>query len=345
MNGQFVYTEHTGDDVRDIARIEVRVLSCDHANTTTVNAADADCVNNGYTGDTVCDDCGETIATGTVIPATGHINTTTNTTPADCDTDGLTTVTCECGHVVSTTVIPATGHTETVVNAKDAVINGEAGYTGDIVCGVCDELISEGSEIVATFENGRYYENGKVTPYKGLVEIDGDLYYINDGGRPVTGRYYISRLNGLVASGGAYYFDENGAMVKNGVYNGYYYENGKVKPYAGMIKDGDDVYYVEANGAVKTGRYAPVNLNGYAKGVYNFGTDGKMLKNAVVNGYYYNEDGLCLSYLGLKLVDGAYYYVNDNGKVVADCDYYISRTNGLLKAGKYTFGADGKIVL
>lgn len=42
-------------------------LVCDHADTKVVNASSATINNAGYTGDTVCNVCGETIATGTVI--------------------------------------------------------------------------------------------------------------------------------------------------------------------------------------------------------------------------------------------------------------------------------------
>ena len=42
-------------------------LVCDHTDTKVVNASDATINNAGYTGDTVCNVCGETIETGTVI--------------------------------------------------------------------------------------------------------------------------------------------------------------------------------------------------------------------------------------------------------------------------------------
>ena len=45
---------------------------CDHENTSKVGEKDPTCTQPGYTGDTVCDDCGETLEEGTVIPATGH---------------------------------------------------------------------------------------------------------------------------------------------------------------------------------------------------------------------------------------------------------------------------------
>ena len=47
------------------------VAPCTHSNTTLVGAKDATCAEEGYTGDTVCE-CGETIAKGEVIPATGE---------------------------------------------------------------------------------------------------------------------------------------------------------------------------------------------------------------------------------------------------------------------------------
>lgn len=44
--------------------VTIDKLVCDHADTTVVNAQAATLVKNGYTGDTVCNTCGETIATG-----------------------------------------------------------------------------------------------------------------------------------------------------------------------------------------------------------------------------------------------------------------------------------------
>ena len=50
----------------------VYVAPCEHTNTSVVNAAAATCTSAGYTGDTVCDDCGTTVATGTAIAVLGH---------------------------------------------------------------------------------------------------------------------------------------------------------------------------------------------------------------------------------------------------------------------------------
>ena len=50
----------------------VYVAPCEHTNTHVVNAAAATCTAAGYTGDTICDDCGTTVSTGTAIAALGH---------------------------------------------------------------------------------------------------------------------------------------------------------------------------------------------------------------------------------------------------------------------------------
>ncbi len=48
------------------------VEECEHLNTKVVGKTDATCTELGCTGDTICEDCGETLAEGTIIPAAGH---------------------------------------------------------------------------------------------------------------------------------------------------------------------------------------------------------------------------------------------------------------------------------
>ena len=50
--------------------------------------------------------------------------------------------------------------------------------------------------------------------------------------------------------------------------------------------------------------------------------------------------------LGLIKVDGDYYYIHGSGAVETGTFYVnAGKTNGLLPAGTYTFGADGKLIL
>ena len=70
------------------------------------------------------------------------------------------------------------------------------------------------------------------------------------------------------------------------------------------------------------------------------------VKNGIVSEdgeLYYYVNGV-KTYAGLILIDGDYYYVNSYCKVVTNCRYWISKTNNLLPATFYNFGADGKMV-
>ncbi len=65
-------------------------------------------------------------------------------------------------------------------------------------------------------ENGKlyHYENGKLS-YAGLIEIDGDYYYVRTStSEVICGRsYWVSVTNGLPVKEGLYYFDATGKMV------------------------------------------------------------------------------------------------------------------------------------
>ena len=76
-----------------------------------------------------------------------HIYAETKTEPT-CTATGLMTYACSCGDTYSET-IAALGHTEEIVNEKAATATNN-GYTGDVVCSVCGELIEEGEIIPAT---------------------------------------------------------------------------------------------------------------------------------------------------------------------------------------------------
>ena len=62
--------------------------------------------------------------------------------------------------------------------------------------------------------------------------------------------------------------------------------------------------------------------------------------------YYYKKDGVIQKDLGLIKVGDDYYYVCWSGKLKTNSGKVIgtSQANGLLPAGWYEFGADGKMV-
>ena len=206
----------------------------------------------------------------------------------------------------------------------------------------------------------RYYVNGKVT-YVGLIEIDGDFYYVRSSGEVVNDCvYYISWTHGLKEAG-YYTFDENGKLTgtpKNGIVEEdgvlHYYVNGTLT-YAGLIKIGDDYYYVNSKCEVvrDCDYYITWTHDLLPQGRYHFDADGKLtgsvapLKNGI-----YEEDGSLYfyrngerTYAGLIQIDGDYYYVRSTCEVVHDRSYYVYWTHGLMPEGYYNFDSAGRMIL
>ena len=133
------------------------------------NARAATCTEDGYTGDEVCRNCGETVKQGTDIPATGHDTALKNARAATCTEDGYTgdEVCRICGETVKQgTAIPATGHDTELKNARAATCT-EDGYTGDEVCRTCGETVKQGTVIPATghdFQDGKCVNCGAADP-------------------------------------------------------------------------------------------------------------------------------------------------------------------------------------
>ena len=69
--------------------------------------------------------------------------------------------------------------------------------------------------------------------------------------------------------------------------------------------------------------------------------------NGVGNDGFYRENGEVIKDKGLVKVGDDYYYVIYNGKVKMNGLRTVTalKSNGLLPAGDYYFGADGKMVL
>ena len=234
--------------------------------------------------------------------------------------------------------------------------------------------------------NGIYYDEATTSYYycvdgviiaNGLMKIDGSYYYArtSTGAFVRNQTYWITKTNGLLTEGN-YTFDNEGKIVfsvepekKNGIVdeNGslYYYVDG-VLTGAGLIKIGDDYYYVKtSSGEVVHGRrYWITATNGLLPaGIYNFDKHGKMtnpptvdpdqptpeVKNGIVkeNGsLYYYVDGVLTGAGLIKIGDDYYYVKTSSGEVVHGRRYWITVTNGLpVKAGQYQFTDDGKMLI
>ena len=192
-----------------------------------------------------------------------------------------------------------------------------------------------------------------VKNYAGLVEVDGNFYYIASDLKAVKNcTYYVTKTNDLKPAG-YYTFDADGKMIiKNGLVeeNGdlYYYVDG-AKTAAGLIKWEGNYYYIASNlKAVKDAKHYVFadKANGLKPaGWYWFNADGTMFLEGIRedNGTkYYYKDGV-KNYAGLVKIDDAYYYVKSDCTVVCGRSYYVTKANGLMPNAVYTFGADGKM--
>ena len=194
-----------------------------------------------------------------------------------------------------------------------------------------------------------YYVNGRLGNKPGLTKIGDDYYFVATTGKCATGKYYAWATNcDLPCS--EYEFGPDGKMLhgfveKDGVV--YCYVNGKLggnNP--GLAKFGDDYYFVATTGRCATGtKYAWATNCDLPVGNYEFGPDGKMYNGFVTkdDGIYYYEYGK-IGKMGLNYIDGHYYFVRANGKLVTNQSYYVWETNGLLIEITYKFNELGQII-
>lgn len=205
---------------------------------------------------------------------------------------------------------------------------------------------------IVQMEDGYYYYEAGVTKMAGLINMDGSYYLVEAGGKLATGRVWVGTYasNGLLPKGN-YEFGSDGKMLQGVVTKAdglYYYDRGNTG-YLGLIERDGEYYYVNEGGKLETGR---VWVGSYPcnklvnPGYYEFGEDGAMRNGleTLSDGIYYYDMGVA-KYIGLKVIDGNLYYINDGGKVVTGTVWVGSyASNGLLPAGNYTFDAEGKFV-
>jgi glucan-binding YG repeat protein len=187
------------------------------------------------------------------------------------------------------------------------------------------------------------------------VNVDGQYYYADKGGKLATGRIWVGTYpsHGMIPKG-YYEFGANGAML-NGVVakedGTYYYENGQTVD-TGWLKVGNDYYVFTNGGKAMTGLnwvgsyLTETSRDPYMKGNFYFTADGK-LANGVAqkdDGWYYFAAGVATKE-GLVNLDGSYYLAEDGGKLATGRVWVGTyASNGLLPKGYYEFGADGKML-
>ena len=108
-----------------------------------------------------CKTCGET-KTEKIPVASHHWDQGTITKKATCTENGEKTYHCTDEGCDKTWIetIPATGHQHTELRDKKTATCGEDGYSGDLYCKDCGQLISKGAVVKTT---GHSWDSGKVT--------------------------------------------------------------------------------------------------------------------------------------------------------------------------------------
>ena len=208
-------------------------------------------------------------------------------------------------------------------------------------------------------ENGKlYFTIDGVKMVGGLYELDGAYYYVqNNGELAVNCSAYVGTE--LLAKDGWYGFDAGGKLIMSGFVTGgdnytYYYNNGKRAK--GFTKIGEDYYFFNA-GSGKMYKDANMwvgkNTYGVEPGMHYFDADGKMFVPNLETGVrkiveengklYFTIDGVKMVG-GLYELDGAYYYVQNNGELAVNCSAYVG-TELLAKDGWYGFDAGGKLIM
>ena len=282
------------------------------AELTAIADKEANCTESGFTGRTRCETCGEIVDFGTIIEAKGHDFAIVDAQFV-CQTEN-------CGSVAAT----GTGVVE---------------VDGDLYYSVNDKLV-KGWQDMGTYEGDDYINGGAPYTMYGYAGSDYKLYANT-----------TKTINGI-----SYEFSEEGTTMGGWTTNstGTRYSVGPSFIKRSWVTLAGDQYYFDENCYMFTGvRAIAVNRNNSKEGyrVYTFAEDGKLVDDMLTisgivetkDGWFYVENGQSV-YGGLMKIGEDYYYARTSGEILTNCDYWISKTNDLLPATKYTFGADGKMV-
>ena len=320
---------------------ETKTEALDATGHTLVDIAEqpATCTEAGHTAGVKCSVCGATISGIEEIPATGHTEVIDEAIAATCTTPGKTEGKhCSvCNEVlVPQEEIPAKGHTEVIDEAVAATCT-ESGKTEGKHCSVCNEIL------VAQ----------EVIPAKGHVEEIRNIKEVTDTEDGYTGDTYCSVCNELLKSGEVIY--HNGWRKDGDSY--YFYQD--QQPVTGMVRVpypaadllpgyGPDAEDAEVNVPGKEGNPDNYDYPDRESALFVFDENGVFQKDQC--GVYNDNgitrwinNGMLVWHAGLVKDGDDYRYFKRNG-MVTSVETYVAKTNGLLKAAKYTFDAEGRLM-
>ena len=299
----------------------------------------ATCTEAGHKAGTKCSVCDAILSGMEEIPATGHTEVIDEAVAATCTTPGKTEGKhCSvCNEVlVAQEEIPAKGHTEVIDEAVAATCT-ESGKTEGKHCSVCNEIL------VAQ----------EVIPAKGHVEEIRNAKETTDTEDGYTGDTYCSVCNKLLKSGEVIY--HNGWRKDGDSY--YFYQD--QQPVTGMVRVpypaadllpgyGPDAEDAEVNVPGKEGNPDNYDYPDRESALFVFDENGVFQKDQC--GVYNDNgitrwinNGMLVWHAGLVKDGDDYRYFKRNG-MVTSMETYVAKTNGLLKAAKYTFDAEGRLM-
>ena len=109
-----------------------------------------------------------------------------------------------------------------------------------------------------------------------------------------------------------YYFNQNGVMLSNTVFNDYIFSKSGALVENSWIKLGDNWFYASEEGKIAKNKWKKIS------GVwYYFNQDGIMLNNTIYNDYLFNASGALVENGWVKLGDN-WFYANQEGKISRD---------------------------
>ncbi len=267
-----------GDDskgyVSNGVDITITRNSCSHDNTEILDSKLPTCKSEGYTGDTYCIDCMKKLSVGKTIAKLPH--TYDSDEDASCNVCGeireIQTKACEHKNTESRNVVKETC---TV-----------AGYTGDIYCLECHEIVSEGTTVAAlghiggeatcskkaictvcgleygNFDSSKHgkceVRNASEATYS-VEGYTGDTYCIDCGSKISSGSIIPMLQSGdweIDDSGDWIFRKPSGEIIKDDwvVINSmkyYFNEDGKMQ--TSWTNVNDEWYYMDSSGVMQTG--------------------------------------------------------------------------------------------
>ena len=332
------------------------------------------CTQPGYTGRTFCEGCNSVVDWGTTVPATGHNYGVVGNKIAclNCGKEitgsGFHTINGKNYYLIGGVLASGWNNVDNewyYFDENYEGINGKHKFNGieyNFENGLVEGVWKTDSVGTRYYYGPDYYKHPKRSQLGNFIWVDikGKRYAFDDHGYRYEG-YAV--LTTAAAESKLYQFTDEGVLVgeysPGSDYTGIfvckktttYLKNG-VPFAAGLVKEGDDYYYINSGCEAVVGNYDITRPNGLLlPGYYQFAEDGKMINPPVYpdgpnrDGFFY-KDGLKLTCYQLAEYNGTYYFISDANKYARNIRLYLSSKyvdKFGLPAGYYDFDNLGKM--